>query len=413
MSIRGVLIALVFGASLCDAMPALALAPGVTIATADMDGDGLPDIVTLDPDWSRVDIVTIDAEGDFTLAPPQSFTDIPGMTSLAVADVNGDGIPDVIISDGSSSAAGVRVLLNDGHGVLAVDLSYPSETGNGSGPASVTVADLNGDGAPDLVTANGPDGSVSVLLNNGDGSFAAPVSYPAGSYPVTVAVADLDGDGLPDLAVADAGANSVQVLINDGLGGFAAPASQSVGAHPVALILSDVDGDGWTDVVVADRDDNTAGVLLGNGDGSFSPASYLSTGAAPGWIAAQDLDGDSRPDLVTANYRDGSVSVFANAGSSGFNAAQPVFPAYGSYDTVIMDIGGEPELVSTNVQAGTVVVTSAREVVQGSGGGPVKSTVHRINGAHDPQSSAGGGGDLGLLGLMLLGVVTLRRHFAR
>jgi hypothetical protein len=411
MQTRGILLALLSGAALCAAAPAFALAPGPTIATCDMDGDGIDDIVALEPALSRVYVVLVGADGGFTLAPPQTFLDIHDMTSIAIADVNGDGIDDVIISDGTSAAAGVRVLLNDGHGGLATDVSYESEAHNGHGPASVTVADLNGDGFPDLITANGADGSVSVLFNAGDGSFTAPVSYPAGTYAVTVAVADLNGDGLLDLVVTDAGSNSVQILLNGGQGGFAAPMAQAVGAHPVAVALRDIDGDGIADAMVANRDDNTASILIGNGDGSFAPALSINTGAQPGWLAAQDLDGDSRPDLVTANYSDGSISVFTNAGAGGFVPTKTVFPAYGSYDTVVMDIGGQPQLVSTNVPAGTVVVIPASAPAQG-GGDPPKSTVHHIKGAQDPQSSSGGG-DLGLLSLLLLGIAGLARRFAR
>lgn len=415
MQKRGRIYALLSGTLLlCSAAPAFALAPGATIATGDMNGDGIPDIVTLEPNLSQVDIVTVDAKGDFNLAPSQGFLDISDMTSIALADLNGDGINDVIVSDGSGAATGVRVLFNHGHGTLAADLTYPSETGSGGGPASVTAADLDGDGFPDLVTANGADGTVSVLLNHGDGTFAAPASFPAGTYPVTVAVADVDDDGLPDLLVADAGGDSVQVLINDGQGGFVALRPKAAGAHPVALTLSDFDGDGKIDVVVVNRDDNTAGILFGHGDGSFAPAIFLSTGSQPGWVAALDLNADGWPDLITANYRDGSVSVFTNGSGNSFVAAQPVFPAYGSYDTVVMSIGGEPQLVSTNVPAGTVVVTPAEDVMQGgSSGSPVKGTVHHINGARDPQSSAGGGGDLDLLGLTLLSIAALRRRFTR
>ncbi len=410
--LRGSIYILMLGASLCYAAPACALAPGATIATADMNGDGIPDLVVISPQDCTVDVITVDAQGNFTLLAPQIFSDITQMSSIAVADVNGDGIPDVIITDASSSAGGVRILLNDGHGGLAAEVSYASEPASGSGPASVTVADINGDGLPDLITANGSDGTVSVLLNNGDGTFATPVSYPAGTYAVTVAVADLNGDGLPDLAVTDAGSNSVQVLLNDGQGGFGAPLPQGVGAHPVALVLDDLNGDGKTDIVVADRDDNTIGVLLGNGDGSFEPAVFIKTGAQPSWIDARDLSGDGRPDLVTANYSDGSVSVFANTGDAVFVPSQRVFPAYGSYDTVIMDVAGKPQLVSANVPAGTVVVTPASVNPQGKGGTPPVSTTHKIQGAHDPQSSSGSG-SLDLFSLALLGVLGLARRLTR
>ena len=409
MQTRGTFLALLAGALLCSATPAFALGPGLTVATGDMNGDGISDIVTLQPDTSQVAIVMVDAQGDFSLAPPQSFSDIHAMTSVVIADVNGDGVQDVIISDGDSADGGVRVLLNDGHGNLSADVSYASAVGSGAGPVSVTAADLNGDGFPDLITANGTAGTVSVLLNQGDGSFAAPVSFAAGTDPVAVAVADLNGDGFPDLVVADFESNSVQVLLSDGRGGFAAPLAHSVGAAPVAVTLSDVDGDGKVDAAVVDRDDNTAGILLGLGDGSFAAASFIGTGAQPGWLTAQDLNGDGRPDLVTANYSDGSISVFTNTGG-GFVSSQTVFPAYGSYDTVVMRIGGKPQLVSTNVPAGTVVVTPASAPAQGSGN-PPQSTVHHIKGASDPQSSKGSGG-FGLLDLLPLGLAGLRRRGA-
>jgi hypothetical protein len=411
--VPGTLLTLVLGVSLCHAAPVLALGPGVTIATGDMNGDGIPDLVELSTDDSTVNVVTVDAEGDFTLLPPRSFADIDQMSSLAIADVDGDGLPDVIISDGSGSAAGVRVLLNDGHGDLAADVSYPSETGAGVGPVSVSVADINGDGKPDLVTANGRDGTVSVLMNNGDGTFAVPVSYAAGTDPVAVAVGDLNGDGLPDLVVADAAGNSVQILLNDGAGDFAAPVATPDGKGPVAVILADVNGDGHPDVVVADQGDSKVAILTGAGDGSFAAPVFYGTGPEPGWIAAHDLSGDGRLDLVTANYSDGSVSVFANTGGGDFVPMQRVYPAYGSYDTVIMDVAGKPQLISANVPAGAVVVTQASVSPKDPGSSPPPSSVTRkIQGAQDPQSSSGSGA-IGLLSLVWLGMLGLSRRFAR
>jgi hypothetical protein len=222
-----------------------------------------------------------------------------------------------------------------------------------------------------------------------------------------VAVADLNGDGFPDLVVVDSAGNSVQVLLNDGDGTFATPLPETVGAMPVSVSLADLDGDGHLDIVVADQGDNTAAVLLGVGDGSFGAAQFYNTGSRPGWVAAQDLNGDGKPDLVTDNYNDGSVSLFANDGGGGFGAQQQLFPDYGSYDTLVMSIGGTTQVVSPNVQAGQVQVTSASEAVQS--GNKAKSTVHHISGAHDPQSSSGGGA-LDALSLLLLSVLGLRRR---
>lgn len=383
-------------------------AKGATVATADLDGSGKTDIVALDPANQQVDLVWVGKDGSFSLVT-QDFKDISSMTALAVADVNGDGRPDVIISNGQDSTSGVRVLLNNGDGTLAPDVAYASDSTASMGPVSVTVADLNADGHPDIIAANANSGTVSVLFNKGDGTFAAPVIYPAGIRPVAVAVGDLNGDGFPDLVVADASGNSVLVLLNKGDGSFAAPASLTVGSHPVALSLADLDGDGHLDIIVADAGDNTIAVLSGHGDGSFAAASFHQTGAQPGWITAQDLKGSGRLDLMTDNYSDGSVSLFANTGS-GFTAQQQLFPAYGSYGTVVMSIGGAPQVVSPNVQAGQVQVTPAAAAVQS--GNSAQGSVRHIAGAQDPQSSSGSG-DLDIISLVLLGLAGLRRHRVR
>lgn len=400
--------ALLLGALVLHSAYAATAAKGATVATADMDGSGNTDIITIDATNRQVDLLWVSKDGSFRLAI-QDFSDIGNMTALAVADVNGDGRPDVVISNGKDSASGIRVLLNSGDGTLAPDVTYASESAAGLGPVSVTVADLNGDGRPDIIAANANSGTVSVLSNKGDGTFAAPVIYPAGIRPVAVAVGDLNGDGFPDLVVADASGNSVLVLLNKGDGSFAAPVSLIVGSHPVALSLADVDGDGQLDIIVADQGDNTIAVLSGHGDGSFAAAAFHQTGAQPGWIAAEDLKGTGLLDLVSDNYSDGSVSLFANTGR-GFMDQQQLFPAYGSYGTVVMSIGGTPQVVSPNVQAGQVQVTPAAAAVQS--GNSAQGSVRHIDGARDPQSSSGSG-ELDIISLVLLGLAGLRRRSSR
>ena len=397
--------ALLLGAFLLQPLTAYAAAKGTTVTTADLDGSGNTDIVAIDPAKRQLDLLWVSNSGDFRLSTVD-LGDVSDMTAVATADLNGDGRPDVILCDGSASSRGVRVLFNRGDGTLAHDVPYASDSVAGLGPVSVTVADVNGDGFPDIVTANGSAGTVSVLLNNGDGTFAAPRVFPAGSRPVAVAVADVNGDGLPDLVVADATGNSVQLLLNDGQSGFDAAVPLAVGSHPVAVVVADADGDGHPDIVVADEGDDSVGLLLGHGDGSVEPAVFQQTGSQPSWIAAQDLTGNGRLDLVTDNYGDGSVSLFANTGH-GFGTQRQLFPAYGSYGTVLMSIGGKTQVVSPNVQAGQVQVTPAASAVQV--GNSAEDSLRQIDGDQDPQSS-GGRGDLGLCGIVLLGLASLARR---
>ena len=141
-------------------------------------------------------------------------------------------------------------------------------------PMSVAIGDLNGDDCLDLAAANNMSDNVSVLLSNGDGTFAAAVHYDAGSAPYSVAAGDLDRDGWLDLAVANEGSRNVSVLLNNGDGTFAEAVHYQVGRYPVSVAIGDLDGDDWLDLAVAKDHESTdtVSVLLNNGDGTFAPA---------------------------------------------------------------------------------------------------------------------------------------------
>ena len=145
--------------------------------------------------------------------------------SVAVADLNGDGKPDL-------AAANWPARRERAARTTATARSPPRSTTPRAGPHPVAAADLNGDGKPDLAVVNVDGDTVSVLLNNGDGTFAAKVDYPTGAGPESVAAADLNGDGKPDLAVANDGDDTVSVLLNDGDGTFAAKVDYPAGTRP-------------------------------------------------------------------------------------------------------------------------------------------------------------------------------------
>jgi hypothetical protein len=219
----------------------------------------------------------------------------------------------------------------------------------------VVVADVNNDGIPDLVTADHEGNNVSVLLGNGDGTFQAARNFATGNGPQVVRVGDFNGDGIPDLVTAETGSNTVSVLLGNGDGSFQAPISQSVGHHPYFMAPGDFDGDGRLDLAVVNYRDGDLLILLGNGDGTFRPGPDYPVGFAPTSVVAADLQGDGRLDLVVTNKGDpygngGVVSVFAGNGDGTFQA--PVSYAAGllPWSVAVADFNGDgvPDLAVAN-----------------------------------------------------------------
>jgi hypothetical protein len=187
-----------------------------------------------------------------------------------------------------------------------------------------------------LATANYTDHTVSVLLNKGDGSFQAKVSYATGHSPVSVAIGDLDGDGKGDLATANE-EHGVSVLLNRGDGSFQPRRDYAGGDTPHAVAIGDLNGDGKADLATVN--DNTLSVLLNGRDGSFQPKLEYRARNSSGSVAIGDLNGDGKPDLVTVTG-DRSVSVLINTPG----------PRHGA----------EPEAHS---QAARVIATGVRRVL--------------------------------------------------
>ena len=184
------------------------------------------------------------AMGDGPLFPGAQYAAGDGTAAVAIGDLNGDQISDLAVANRYGD--NVSVLLGVGDGTFVAAMQYTA----GPGPGSIAIGDLNGDQVPDLAVANfgtGPnyeDGSVSVLLGMGDGTFAAPLNSAAGRAPGSLAIGDLDGDRIPDLAVANAGSfafgdGNVSVLRGVGDGSFAASVNYAAGDEPYLIVIGE------------------------------------------------------------------------------------------------------------------------------------------------------------------------------
>ena len=358
-----------------------------SITLADVNRDGKLDLLVVSqcesgPNCAQSVVSVLLGNGDGTFQTAQTYSAASGYLAftIAVADVNGDGKPDLVVgtSLGGCGADSVAVLLGNGDGTFKPAQNYAS--GGFGCPARPVVADINGDGKADIVVANfgserdGPPGNVGVLLGNGDGTFQAPKTYDSGGYgpPWSVAVADVNGDGKLDVMVANYCANStcingsVGVLLGNGDGTFQAPRSYASGGNgAVSLVLADMNSDGKLDTVVAhvcfDVNCKSAavGVLLGEGDGTFQaaqsyPLGYL--GVFLNSIAIADVNGDGKPDLLAtcvsqAACSNGRIALALGNGDGTFQRAQSY--ASGGFDPfslAVADVNGDgrPDLLALN-----------------------------------------------------------------
>ncbi len=347
-----------------------------SVAVGDVNNDGKPDVVVASS--GSVSVFLGNGDGSFKPAAVYSsggVSTISPLTPILLADLNGDGKLDVIVATQTNSTGGngcAAVLLNNGDGTFQSGKTYDS---GGFYTSSVAVADLNADGIQDLVVVNcaasgsascfDAGGTVGVLLGNGDGTFHAVRSYARGGWGASwspVKVADVNGDGKPDILVGNAcevkfvgedghctNDGSVGVFTGNGDGTFRPAVTYDTGGGDAAsIVLADIDGDGKLDLVV--ENGSNPAVLRGRGDGTFRyPDQYTSAGIMPGSaVLVADVNGDGKPDLIGSGATSIDFIWVLLGNGSGFTDAFTYMTGYGLSQAVVEDVNsdGRPDLLA-------------------------------------------------------------------
>ncbi len=291
-----------------------------------LDGDSIPDVVVTNGQSDTLTVRLGNSDGSLQAATHYASVPNIGEPLIPIAPVltelNGDGALDIIVvntGEGGSGPGSLGVLLGNGDGTFQNVQTYTS----GTYPVAVVAGDLNQDGKMDAVTGHFISKNVGVLLGNGDGTFQPAVFYATGAVGDVTALAlgDLDGDGNLDVTASVLSGQQILIFLGKGDGTLQAPSAISVGII-ISLGLADLNGDTRLDLIAAIQDDIIA-ILIGNGDGSFQIPTFFKAGKNPGSLVIADIDGDGKIDLLTENENDALIALLMGNGDGTFKT--PVF----------------------------------------------------------------------------------------
>ena len=303
------------------------------MVSADFNGDGNVDVAIVNLSDNTLSIYFGQADGSLTKSADYWVGSSPD--AIAVADFNGDGKPDLAVTNqnctNTCGLGTVSVLLNRGDGTFLPAIAY----GTNTDPVSIVAGDFNGDGRIDLAVANainpvspGP-GTVTVFFNDWDGTFSRSGEYSAGSGIGQLTAVKLAGTINPSLVITNFtalnGVNAVCILRNRGDGTFGLPVSYLTGKDPRSVVSADFNRDGIDDLAVVNSNDSTVSILLGKIDGTFGPRVDYAVASGPQRAIPRDLNADKVIDLIVSasmNVRGGgAISVLLGNGDGTFQTA--------------------------------------------------------------------------------------------
>ncbi len=338
--------------------PARYVGGGDVVAAADLDGDGDIDLVA-----GHYDTISVHLNnGDGTFSPRDEFvTGYYYIRSVVPLDLDSDGDIDLAVGSGAGPWGRVQLLSNQGDGTLdsLTKFYLPGSCGAGG----LITADIDGDGDPDLISPGGYTDTVAVVPNNGDGTFGTAVCYPVGDTSSLVSASDFDNDGDMDLAVGpfDYYSNDISILLNDGNGSFDPPLIISMDSHPYSIFAADLDSDGDIDLAIAGGPDSVSPILLNNGNATFTFSLIPSDDDSYSKLFIADLNSDGDLDIIMIGAgnpnHNNTISIHLNRGDATFknNIVYPIVGVMRRHVFADVDQDGDLDIAGADPDDSLVV----------------------------------------------------------
>jgi len=319
---------------------------------ADVNGDGILDLIT---SLYQTDSVTVQlGNGDGTFQAATTYLIESGfgpaeVHAVSLGSSTSSSTVDLIV--GSFNLNQIAVLVGNGNGTFGSPTFYTVGSASNT-PTSLTTGDFNDDGNLDVAVANTGDNTVSILMGHGDGTltlFGTPINV--GRDPEAIRAGDFNGDGYSDLAVANYSDGTVTTLLNNQSGGFTkttVSTGSGAGSGPQALAIN---GSGSSLLLaVANYHDNTVSVMQSGGSGSFGAQTIVPVGKGPDDVNFADFNGDGIPDLAVSNYTDDTVNLALGSSGGSYTVLGPFSVGNSPYSAAVgdLDLDGTPDLVVSN-----------------------------------------------------------------